>query len=231
MGTFDLSNFLLTSKTTLDRLSLKIWEDQKLEFEQIGVNLDDREDIKELLVAVWQKGYIPYLLQGTAMSPQPKTFILECTAQNYALLSYVLPSMFTLGVNDIVNGGNTVRVLVSVNSYEAMYMSSSWLNYQHKFFEVYRKVMGVLLYTTLNCEIVDLQELNYTSVEDICLQLARHCMSRITKGADYISLHTPVSKELFDTLFSGLSDFITCEECKKNNYSSLEVRVRLGGNA
>lgn len=203
MGTIDLRSYLLTSKTTLDRLSLKVWKDQKLEFERIGVNLNDKEDIKELLVAVWKKGYIPYLLQGTVVSPQPKTFTLECTAQNYALLSYVLPSIFTLSVVNVADGGNTVRVLISVNSYEAKYMNLSWLNYQNKFFEVYRRVMGMLLYTAGTCDIVALQESGYEPVEDVCLQLSGYCMSRITEDESRISLDTPMSKELFDRIFPG----------------------------
>lgn len=203
MGTFDLRNFLWISKNALDRLSLKIWEDQKAEFERIGVNLNDREDIKELLVAIWKKGYIPYLLQGTVVSPQSKTFNLECTAQNYALLSYVLPSIFTLSVASVANGGDTVRALISINSYEVKYISLSWLNYQNKFFEVYKRVMGMLLYTARTCKTVALQESGYESVEDICLQLARYCMSRITEDESHISLDTPMSKELFDSIFSG----------------------------
>lgn len=203
MGTIDLRNYLLTSKTTLDRLSLKVWKDQKLEFERIGVNLDDKEGIKELLVAVWKEGYIPYLLQGTVVSPQPKTLILECTAQNYALLSYVLPSIFTLSVASVANGGNTVRVLIRVNSFEAKYTNLSWLNYQNKFFEVYRRVMGMLLYTAGTCKPVALQESGYEPVEDVCLQLSRYCMSRITEDESHISLDTPMSKELFDSIFSG----------------------------
>lgn len=203
MGTFDLRNFLWISKNALDRLSLKIWEDQKAEFERIGVNLDDSEDIKELIVAVWKKGYIPYLLQGTVVSPQPKTFTLECTAQNYALLSYVLPLIFTLSVVSVANGGNTVRALISINSYEAKYISLSWLNYQNKFFEMYKRVMGMLLYTARTCKTVALQESGYESVEDVCLQLARYCMSRITEDESHISLDTPMSKELFDSIFSG----------------------------
>lgn len=203
MNTNDLRSYLLTSKTTLDRLSLKVWKDQKLEFERIGVNLNDREDIRELLVAVWKKGYIPYLLQGTVISPQPKTFTLECTAQNYALLSYVLPSIFTLSVASVANGGNTVRVLISVNSYEAKYMNLSWLNYQNKFFEVYRRVMGMLLYTAGTCDTVALQESGYEPVEDVCLQLSGYCMSRITEDESRISLDTPMSKELFDSIFPG----------------------------
>lgn len=203
MSTNDLRSYLLTSKTALDRLSLEVWKDQKLKFEMVGINLSDREDIKEILVAVWKKGYIPYLLQGTVVSPQPKTLILECTAQNYALLSYVLPSIFTLSVTSVVNGGNTVRVLISVNSYEAKYISLSWLNYQNKFFEVCRRVMGMLLYTAGTCKSVDLQESGYEPVEDVCLQLARYCMSRITEDESHISLDTPMSKELFDSIFPG----------------------------
>lgn len=203
MGTIDLRSYLLKSKTTLDRLSLKVWKDQKLEFERIGVNLNDREDIRELLVAVWKKGYIPYLLQGTVVSPQPKTFTLECTAQNYALLSYVLPSIFTLSVVSVADGGNTVRVLISINSYEAKYTSLSWANYQQKFFEVYKRVMGMLLYTAGTCKTVALQESGYEPVEDVCLQLARYCMSRITEDESHISLDTPMSKELFDSIFPG----------------------------
>lgn len=203
MGTIDLRSYLLKSKTTLDRLSLKVWKDQKLEFERVGVNLNDREDIKELLVAVWKKGYIPYLLQGTVVSPQPKTFVLECTAQNYALLSYVLPSIFTLSVVNVADGGNTIRVLISINSYEAKYTSLSWVNYQQKFFEVYRRVMGMLLYTAGTCKTVALQESGYEPVEDVCLQLARYCMSRITEDESHISLDTPMSKELFDNIFPG----------------------------
>ena len=203
MNTNDLRSYLLKSKTTLDRLSLKVWKDQKLEFERIGINLSDREDMKEILVAVWKKGYIPYLLQGTVVSPQPKTLILECTAQNYALLSYVLPSIFTLSVASVANGGNTVRVLISINSYEAKYMNLSWLNYQNKFFEVYRRVMGMLLYTAGTCDTVALQESGYEPVEDVCLQLARYCMSRITEDESRISLDTPMSKELFDRIFPG----------------------------
>lgn len=203
MGTFDLRNFLWISKNALDRLSLKIWEDQKAEFERIGVNLNDREDIKELLVAIWKKGYIPYLLQGTVVSPQSETFNLECTAQNYALLSYVLPSIFTLSVASVANGRNAVRVLISINSYEAKYISLSWLNYQNKFFEVYKRVMGMLLYTARTCKTVALQESGYESVEDVCLQLARYYMSRITEDESHISLDTPMSKELFDSIFSG----------------------------
>lgn len=203
MNTNDLRSYLLKSKTTLDRLSLKVWKDQKLKFEQVGINLSDREGIKEILVAVWKKGYIPYLLQGTVVSPQSKTFTLECTAQNYALLSYVLPSIFTLSVASVANGGNTVRVLISVNSYEAKYMNLSWLNYQNKFFEVYRRVMGMLLYTAGTCKTVALQESGYEPVEDVCLQLARYCMSRITEDESRISLDTPISKELFDSIFPG----------------------------
>lgn len=203
MNTNDLRSYLLKSKTTLDRLSLNVWKDQKLKFERIGINLSDREDIKEILVAVWKKGYIPYLLQGTVVSPQSKTLILECTAQNYALLSYVLPSIFTLSVASVANGGNTVRVLISVNSYEAKYMNLSWLNYQNKFFEVYRRVMGMLLYTAGTCKTVALQESGYEPVEDVCLQLSRYCMSRITEDESRISLDTPMSKELFDSIFPG----------------------------
>lgn len=203
MNTNDLRSYLLKSKTTLDRLSLNVWKDQKLKFEQVGINLSDREDIKEILVAVWKKGYIPYLLQGTVVSPQSKTLILECTAQNYALLSYVLPSIFTLSVASVANGGNTVRVLISVNSYEAKYMNLSWLNYQNKFFDVYRRIMGMLLYTAGTCKPVALQESGYEPVEDVCLQLSRYCMSRITEDESHISLDTPMSKELFDSIFPG----------------------------
>lgn len=52
MSTNDLRSYLLTSKTALDRLSLEVWKDQKLKFEMVGINLSDREDIKEILVAV-----------------------------------------------------------------------------------------------------------------------------------------------------------------------------------
>lgn len=224
MGTFDLKDFLLKSKITLDRLNLKIWEYQKQEFEQIKVDI---EDVRDLLTKIWYNGYIPYLLQGTVMSTQSKNLVLECTTRDYALLSYVLPSIFTLSVNDVVRGKDSVKALISVNAHDAKYVSTCWSDYQYRFFEVYRNIMGMLLLTASNCKTVDLQELNYTPVEDICLCLAKHCMSKITRGADSLSLKTPMSKELFDRLFEELSDFVSCEEYNRATYSSLEIRVNL----
>lgn len=226
MDTFDLKDFLLRSETTLCRLKSKILEDQKFKLWKSGLNLDDNEDLKELLVEVWENGYIPYLLQGTVASCQSEAVTLECTAQNYALLSYLLPPIFTLSVTDIVDGGNVIKVLVSVNSSEVKYMGARWADYQFKFFEIYRKVMMLLLHTASHCETVNSQDLSCVSVEDICLQLARYCMSKITKGTDNLIL-VSMPKKCFNSLFSDLSDFISCEECNEDTYIYLEVGVHL----